>query len=358
MIDLEKVLTDSVLKKASDVHISPENPISFRVFGDILPQGIVVNDQEVQNMVLSHLTEKQQENLEKNRHVDFVYTTQSKNRFRGNAYYTRKGLSLAFRTIPVSIPAFTDLGLPMFVLEEISKLKHGLVLVVGPTGHGKSTTLASILDYRAANFQDHIIMMEDPVEFIINSQKGIVDQRSVGRDVNSFYEGLTAALREDPDVLMVGEMRDLETISAALTAAETGHLVLATLHTNDAAETINRIIDVFPADQQAQIRTQLTSTLTMVIAQKLIPTIDKQSRALAYEVLVTNYAIKNHIRQNTVYQIQNAMQTDATGKMILFDQSLAGLVLQKKVSHSLALEYAHSEEGLNHILQLNGWSVA
>jgi len=353
-MDFEKILQYAIDNEASDIHISPGLQISFRIHGDLTPFGNVINGAEIHRISLNVLNQRQQEDLEKNRTADFVYNAESNHRFRGNAYYTRNGLALALRLIPSEIPDFDTLGLPHFLLEDIMKLKQGLILVVGPTGHGKSTTLASVLKHRSNLFSDHIITLEDPIEFIINSKKGVVHQRSQGRDVNSFDEGLRSALREDPDVLMVGEMRDLETISSALKAAETGHLVLSTLHTGNAAETINRIIDVFPSDQQAQVRMQLAGSLTGVISQRLMAGSDGK-RVLAYEIMFSNYAIKNHIRKGTVFQIPNAMQTDNTGKMLMFDQSLANLVLKGKINFDIALENAFSKEQLTYILNINGY---
>lgn len=355
-MNLNKILEFGREKNVSDIHISPNIPIYFRLNGQLFPAGDPLKDAEIQNVAMEILTEQQQQILDEKRHIDFVYSTiESKTRFRGNAYYTREGLVMAMRMIPAEIPPYENLGLPQFILDEIMQNHHGMILVVGATGHGKSTTLASIINHRAKNKAEHIIMLEDPIEFLVNSQIGAVHQRSFGRDVNNFADGLKAALREDPDVLMVGEMRDLETISAALTAAETGHLVFSTLHTNDAPETINRIIDAFPTDQQEQVKTQLASTLSMVIAQRLLPTKDGQSRVLAYEVMTMSYAIQTHIRKGTTYQIHNAMQTDSTGRMVLFDQSLAALVLNNTISAQVAFENTHSKDQLKYILELHGY---
>lgn len=353
-MDFEKILQYAVDNKASDIHISPDIPVFFRIHGTMASVGEPVTIGDIQNLALNILAPKQQENLETKRHVDFVYSSKSGYRFRGNAYHTREGLVIALRIIPNDVPDFHTLGVPDFVLQHAMGLPHGLVLVVGPTGNGKSTTLASMLKHRSQTKAEHIITMEDPIEFLMPSARSIVHQRALGRDVNDFSTGLKAALREDPDVLMVGEMRDLETVSAALTAAETGHLVFSTLHTNNAAETINRIIDAFPSDQQAQVRAQLSATLSMVIAQKLLPREDQPGRVLACEVMVANYAIRNHIRQNTVYQVPNAMQTDNSGEMILFDHSLAQLVVEGKISQKSAFENAISPEQVNYVLELNG----
>lgn len=353
-MDFEKILQYAIENDVSDIHISPNLPIIFRVNGTLVPSGEIIKPPEIHNLSINVLNQREQETLENERNADFVFNSANNQRFRGNAYYTRDGLAFAFRTIPSIIPKFEDLNLPQFLLEDILKIKQGLVLVVGPTGHGKSTTLASILDHRSNLFSEHIITLEDPVEFIIKSNKSIVHQRAQGRDVKTFGSGLRSALREDPDVLMVGEMRDLETISSALTAAETGHLVFSTLHTNNAAETINRIIDVFPSDQQSQVRMQLSDSLKTVVSQRLLPAANGK-RIVAYEIMISNYAIRNQIRKGTIFQISNIMQTDGTGKMILFDQSLANLVLKEKISLEVAFENAISRERLKSILEINGY---
>lgn len=353
-MDFEKILQYAVEKETSDIHLSPNLSVIFRINGILVPFGEKVKSAEIHNLSLNILNQAQQEILEIERNVDFVYNSKTNHRFRGNCYYTRDGLVFAFRLIPSIIPPFESLNLPNYLLKDLLKLKQGLVLVVGPTGHGKSTTLASLLKNRSDIYSEHIITIEDPIEFVIKSGKSIIHQRSQGRDVKSFDNGLRSALREDPDVLMVGEMRDLETISAALTAAETGHLVFSTLHTNNAAETIDRIIDVFPSDQQSQVRMQLAGCLTTVVSQRLLPSLEGK-RILAYEIMISNYAIKNQIRKGNIFQIANTIQTDSSGKMILFDQSLANLVLKRKISLKVALENSISEDQLKSILEVNGY---
>ncbi len=352
--DLDQILEYAISKGASDIHISPGKPPCFRIAGKIVPVGEPVNSGNIQTLVGQVLDGFQQAKIDEFRDIDFVHTTIKKNRFRGNAYHTRDGISFAFRLIAQNIPAFDTLGLPQFVLDYVMKLNKGLVLVVGPTGHGKSTTLASMIKRRADAKAEHFILLEDPIEFLIDSDTSIVHQRSLARDVHTFERGLKAALREDPDVMMVGEMRDLETITAALTAAETGHVVFSTLHTNSAAETIHRIIDVFPSEKQLQIRSQLASSLALVISQRLLEGADGR-RVLAYEVMTSNYAIKNHIRQNSVFQIPNAMQTDNSGRMVLFDQSLAFLVKSGKVAYEVAKDSAHFPDQLDYILETSGF---
>lgn len=356
MIDLDQILNYAGEKEASDTHISPGRSVYFRINGRISSLGNPIKKSDIDELLIHILNAKQQAKLEEIRDVDFVHTSNHKFRFRCNAFHTQDGVAIAFRMIPANVPAFETTGLPTFVLEHAKKLNKGLILVTGATGHGKSTSLASMIKARADHKAEHFILLEDPIEFIINSDKSIVHQRNLERDVYSFERGLKAALREDPDVLMVGEMRDLETISSALTAAETGHVVFSTLHTNSAAETIHRIIDVFPAERQIQIRSQLASTLSMVICQRLVEAADG-GRVLVYEILMSNYAVANHIRQNSVFQIPNAMQTDDSGKMVMFDQSLAHQTAQGNITYEVARINASSLEQLDHILQTSGYEI-
>ncbi len=356
MIDLDKILNYAAEKKASDTHISPRRSVYLRTNGRISSVGEVISKAEIDELLMHILSQQQQAKLEEYRDVDFVHSTNQKFRFRGNAYHTREGVAMAFRMIPAKVPSFDKTGLPDFVLEHAKKLNKGLILVTGATGHGKSTSLASMIKARADNKAEHFILLEDPIEFLIESDKSIVHQRNLERDVFSFERGLKAALREDPDVLMVGEMRDHDTISAALTAAETGHVVFSTLHTNSAAETIHRIIDAFPAEEQSQVRSQLASTLSMVVCQRLLESTDG-GRVLVYEILMSNYAVSNHIRQNSVFQIPNAMQTDDSGKMVMFDQSLAYQTIQGKISYEVAVHNATSKEQFDYILETSGYEM-
>lgn len=356
MINLDQILNYAAEKGASDTHVSPGKPVYLRVSGRINSVGEAISKAEIDELLMNILAQKQQAKLEEFRDVDFVHSTNQKFRFRGNAYHTRDGVAMAFRMIPAEVPGFDKTGLPDFVLEHAKKLNKGLILVTGATGHGKSTSLASMIKARADNKAEHFILLEDPVEFLINSEKSIIHQRNLERDVSSFERGLKAALREDPDVLMVGEMRDHETISAALTAAETGHVVFSTLHTNSAAETIHRIIDAFPAERQSQVRSQLASTLSMVVCQRLLESTDG-GRVLVYEILMSNYAVSNHIRQNSVFQIPNAMQTDDSGKMVMFDQCLAHQTIQGKISYEVAKHNATSTEQYDYILETSGYEI-
>jgi len=351
-MDFEKLVDFAVQNGSSDIHISPGLSISYRVNGQIRQ----TNDEkqtpdQIQKLILPFLTERQKKEIQERRQTDFLAKTSKNVRLRGNAFFQNNGLSVVFRIIPQEIRELFSLGFPEFVYEEILKMKKGLVLVVGSTGQGKSTTLASIIQKRAGSLSEHILTIEDPIEYIIPSSKSLVQQREVFRDVMNFSDGIRAALREDPDVVMVGEMRDLETVSAALTLAETGHLVFGTLHTNNGPETIHRIIDIFPSEKQDQIRAQLAATLTMVIAQQLIPTADGKGRTLAYEILTSNYAIKNHIRSNKIFQIPNVLQTDSSGTMVLMEQSLAGLVAMGKITKEVASQYTDDPDQLKSMIE-------
>ena len=353
-MDSEKLVTAAVAQNASDIHLSPDMPICFRIAGQIVRQGdSVIDSKLIQQFLLPLLSDRQKNMLQQDRQVDFAVQATAGVRMRGNAFFQKQGLSVALRIIPQNIPDIHSLGFPDFVVQSLTERKKGLVLIVGPTGEGKTTTLSAVLQEVSKKRSDHILTIEDPVEFILPSNNSIIQQREIGRDVLTFEDGIKAALREDPDVLLAGEMRDRETIGAVLTMAETGHLVFSTLHTNSGPQTISRIIDIFPSEQQAQVRSQLASSLSMVISQRLVPTI-AGGRTLAYEVLVNNYAVANYIRQNKIFQIPTALQTDDTGQMVQFEQSLAGLVINKIISKEAALEHCNSEDDLNSILSANG----
>ncbi len=351
-MNFEKIVDFAIQNGSSDIHIAPELPIYYRVNGQMKKAGEnIISPEEIQKIILPFLTNKQKKEVQERRQTDFLAKTSKNIRLRGNVFFQNNGLSVVFRIIPQVIPDFFSLGFPEFVYEEILKTKRGLVLIVGSTGQGKSTTLASIIQKRANTLSENILTIEDPIEYIISSGKSIVQQREVYRDVMNFADGVKASLREDPDVIMVGELRDLETISATLTLAETGHLVFGTLHTNSGPETIHRLIDIFPSEQQDQIRAQLASTLLMIISQQLIPTIENKGRTLAYEILTSNYAIKNHIRQNKIFQIPNVLQTDSSGTMVLMEQSLAGLVSMGKISKEIAAKYSEDPDQLKSMIE-------
>ncbi len=330
IVDFLKTLVE---RGGSDLHISAGSPPRARIHGDLvsLDEFGVLTPSETKKHIYSILTDLQKKKLEENLELDFSFGIEGVSRFRGNAFYRRGSLAGVFRVIPYEIPPFEKLGLPP-VVEEFAHKSQGLVLVTGPTGSGKSTTLASLINIINENYPYHIITIEDPIEFVYEHKKSLVNQRELGTDTKSFANALRSSLREDPDVILVGEMRDIDTIAAALTAAETGHLVFGTLHTNSSIETINRIVDAFPANKQAQIRTQLSFSLAGVVSQKLIKRKDKKGRVAAAEVFIPTPAIRNLIRENKLHQIYSLMQTgQAETGMVTMNQSLARLYLEGKI---------------------------
>ncbi|MCB9809884.1 PilT/PilU family type 4a pilus ATPase [Candidatus Peribacteria bacterium] len=353
-LDYEQIIDYAAQELCSDVHFSPNARIYLRRNTVLQAVGEPITNEQILEMLGAMLQEQDQLQLEQQHQVDFVFRTAGGTRLRGNAFHEDKGTGVSFRIIRERPFPIQDLGFPEFVLERIAHMRNGLVLVVGPTGQGKSTTLASFLQHRAEQQTGHIITIEDPVEYLLQSDTSVIQQREVGRDVRDFHSGIKSCLRADPDVIMVGEMRDLEAISATLTLAETGHVVFSTLHTSSGPQTVSRIIDVFSADQQEQVRSQLATTLSMVISQRLVPRADGAGLVLAYEILTSNYAIQNYIRQNKVYQIPNAFQADTSGEMVQLEQSLAGLVLSGIITKDTAYEYCRNSEQLTNILKTNG----
>ena len=302
----------------------------------------------VQRMMYAIITQRQREKFEANLELDFAHTLPGAGRFRVNMYRQRDSVGGAFRLIPFEIKKLEDLGIPP-VVANYAMLPRGFVLVTGPTGSGKSTTLASLVDLANRSRHDHIMTVEDPIEFLHEHQNCLVNQREVGADTKSFGNALKHVLRQDPDIILVGEMRDLETIQIALTAAETGHLVFATLHTQDAAQTIDRVIDVFPAHQQQQIRVQLAGSLAGVVCQTLCRSRDGRGRVAATEVLVATPAIRNLIREGKTHQIYSALQAGAKFGMITMDQSLADLVKRGLIAYDVGLEKCHHVEDFNRL---------
>jgi len=330
---------------ASDLHLTTGAPPTIRMNGHLraVENFPVMTPQVVQNTMYAILTQKQREKFEENLELDFAYSLPGKARFRVNVYKQRDSVGAAFRLIPYEIKKLEDLGVPPTVAN-FAMLPRGFVLVTGPTGSGKSTTLAAVVDLANRQRQDHIMTCEDPIEFLHSHQSCLVNQREVGEDTWSFKNALKHVLRQDPDIILVGEMRDLETIEIALTAAETGHLVMATLHTQDAAQTIDRVIDVFPPQQQQQVRVQLAGALQGVVCQQLLKTADGKGRAVATEVLVATPAIRNLIREGKTHQIYSAMQAGAKFGMATMDQHLAELVKKGRVTYDSALEKCHHVE--------------
>jgi twitching motility protein PilT len=337
---------------ASDLHLTVNMPPTLRVNGALRPLEDVskLDNDTLREMIYGILTQSQREQFEEEHEIDTSHSIAGVGRFRVNVCLQRGTVAVALRPIPHDIPEFASLGIPESVAG-FASLRRGLVLVTGPTGSGKSTTLASLVDIINRNRPLHIVTVEDPIEFLHSHKRSVISQREVGADTLSFAEALRRALRQDPDVILVGEMRDLETIATALTASETGHLVFGTLHTQDAPSTVDRIIDVFPPNQQDQIRIQLGSSLAGVVTQQLVPTTDGRGRAVATEILVCTPAIQNLIRGAKTHQIYSLMQTGAQHGMQTMDQSLALLVKQGKVSEAVALDRCKNQEDFrNHLV--------
>src|SRR5882724_12886371 len=324
---IDELLEHMVARNASDLHVTVGTPPVIRVRGEVerVDEYAPLTPEETQELLYRVLSSEQQKHLEIKRQLDFSHSIPGLARFRVNVYFQRESIGAAFRLIPAEIKTLEELGIPA-TLHQLAEKPRGLVLVTGPTGSGKSTTLAAIIDEINRNRSEHILTIEDPIEFLHRHKRCIVNQREIGPDATSFGEALRAALRQDPDVILVGEMRDLETISTALTAAETGHLVFATLHTQSAPQTIDRIIDVFPSHQQDQVRTQLSVALQGVMTQTLIPSADGSSRVVACETLVPTPAVRNLIREGKTHQIVSAMQTGGSFGMQTLDTALAALV--------------------------------
>lgn len=337
---IEMFLREGNEKGASDIHLAPGSPVMFRIDGELVPASDEkIKPFEIEEMIEPLLTEEQKAELKENGELDFAYSIAGFHRVRFNVFRQRGTYAVALRILSFEIPEARRLGIPPSVVD-LTNRKRGLVLVTGPTGSGKSTTLASLIHIISETYAKTIITLEDPIEYLHPHSKSIVLQREIGYDSKSYASALRAALREDPDVILVGEMRDLETISIAITAAETGHLVFSTLHTIGAAPTIERIVDVFPPHQQNQIRSQLASVLEAVISQQLLPTIDGKSRVAAFEVMLGTPAIKNLIREDKAHQIPSIMQTSKKIGMQTMDDSLFSLYLKHKIDAANAVEYA------------------
>ncbi|MCX7918650.1 MAG: type IV pilus twitching motility protein PilT [bacterium] len=339
-LKIETLLNLAIEKNASDLLLTAGAPPILRIHGELVPTDFgILTPGDTARLINSMLSIEQQEKVKLKKELDFSLGFHQENRFRVNVYYQRGSLSCAIRAIPSRIPSFAELGLPK-VIASLALRHQGLILITGPTGHGKTTTLAAIIDYINNHRRCHVIAIEDPIEYVHHHKKSIVDQREVNTDTESFAGALKYVLRQDPDVILIGEMRDLETISAALTAAETGHLVLATLHTNNAPQSIDRIIDVFPPHQQPQVRTQLAATLLAVVAQQLLIRADKKGRVLAVEIMINTPAIGSLIRENKTHQLHSQMETSMRDGMITMDRALKELYLQEKISFETALLHA------------------
>jgi twitching motility protein PilT len=354
-IDFASVLGQMVAEKASDVHLSPGVPPAMRVRGQIVPMDGFekMTQQDTREIVYSVLNDAQRKRFENERQLDLAYSIPGRARVRVNVFFQRGAISAAFRLIPSEIQTLDSLGLPA-VMAEFTRKPRGFVLVTGPTGSGKSTTLASMVDMINIERKEHILTIEDPIEFLHRHKGCIINQREIGADATDFASALRGALREDPDVILVGEMRDLETISTALTAAETGHLVFATLHTQSTAQTVDRIIDVFPPHQQHQVRMQLSIALQGVVTQQLIPTADGQGRACATEILIPTPAIRNLIREGKTHQIYSALQTSGAVGMQTMDSNLAALVRNGTITRAVAEQRASVPEEIRRLLGTAG----
>lgn len=340
MYSLEEILRQSVTAGASDVHFSVGRPPYYRIDGVLTPlEGEKLLPPDMEALLLPILDERHRSELDENGQTDLAYAISGVGRFRVNVFRQRGTLAAVMRCLPFTIPDADNLHIPPQV-QALTGKKRGLVLVTGPTGSGKSTTLAALIDQLNRNYPYHIITLEDPIEYLHRHDKSIVNQREIGSDSTDYAQALRAALREDPDVILVGEMRDLETISTALTAAETGHLVFSTLHTIGAAKTIDRIIDVFPPNQQQQVRIQLASVLECIVSQQLIRREEGKGRIAALEVLFANNAVRNLIRENKTYQITSIMQTSKKAGMQTMDDALYELYLKGDISADAAVTYA------------------
>ena len=326
MATIDDLFRLMVEQKASDLHLTSGAPPFLRLHGNMSPLNYrQLSNQDVQALIFEILTEKQKKAFVEKWELDFAYVVEGLGRFRCNVFMQRKGLGAVFRTIPEKIKSAQELNLPQSIID-LTDTDRGLILVTGPTGSGKSTTLAAMIQHINSSRESHILTVEDPIEFVHPNLKSLVNQREVGSHTKTFSNALKAALREDPDIILVGELRDLETISLALTAAETGHLVFATLHTSSAAKTIDRIIDVFPPGQQGQIRTMLADSIRGIVAQSLFTRADGQGRVAAFEIMKGTKAIANLIRENKIYQIPTIIQTGAQHGMVLYEKYVDDLV--------------------------------
>ena len=342
MRELDEILQEAVDRHASDIHITAGRPVIFRIDGDLRPlDGEKLSPEQIEELVVPLFADNDRlvETMEKTGEIDFAHSLYGRGRFRVNVFKQRGTLAMVMRLLPFKIPAPRELGLPASV-QELCQRKRGLVLVTGATGSGKSTTLASLINMINKTYSKHIITLEDPIEYLHRHEKSIVNQREIGDDTESYAGALRAALREDPDVILVGEMRDLETIQTAITAAETGHLVFSTLHTNSAADTINRVIDVFPPHQQQQIRVQLASVIECVISQQLLPIQTGSGRVAAFEVMMGTSAVRNLIREGKAFQSPSMIQTSKKQGMQSMDDALYNLYIGGLISAENCLNYA------------------
>ncbi len=348
---LNDLLLTTAKQNASDLHLAVGRHPTLRIDGALIPlqKEQILSPEMAENFILNLLTPAQKEEFLKEKELDFSYTFEDKARFRVNVFYQRGYMAAALRLIPYQIKTIEELNLPP-ILYDFTKISQGFVLLVGPAGHGKSTSLAAILNEINHKKTEHIITIEDPIEYIFTQDKSIISQREVRTDTSDFHKALRSILRQDPDVIMIGEMRDKETISTSMTAAETGHLVFSTLHTNSASQTIDRIIDTFPAEQQGQVSSQLAAVLVGIISLRLIPKIDG-GRVPACEIMITNPAIRNLIRERKTYQIDLVIETSSQEGMMTLNRSLSGLVKKKEISLENAELYSLNPSELRILLE-------
>lgn len=353
-LSVDAILTEAVRRQASDTHITVGLPAMIRVNGDLMPMNSnILTQSDSEFLCKSMLDKSRLQYLNERGEIDFSYVVKDYSRFRCNIFKQRGSYTLAARTITTEIPTCERLGLPE-LFKELSLRPRGLILVTGPTGSGKSTTLAAMVGHINQNRRCHVLTLEEPIEYLHRHSESMINQREIHEDTLSFANALRAALREDPDVIMVGEMRDLDTIATAITASETGHLVMSTLHTSGAADTINRIIDVFPPHQQDQIRVQLATVLVAVISQTLIPRADGTGRIAAFEILLANDAVRNLIREGKTYQIDNTISTNLKAGMCSMDYYLAELVKKSLITREVALSRCRNPEDFRRFLSNTG----
>jgi len=347
---LKRILETAIKSEASDIHFSPGQPPVLRIFAQLFPliKEKKLTPEDSQNLAFLMMDEIQKEKFLKEKDIDFSYDFEGKARFRVNIFFEMKGISIAMRLIPSKIRTIEELNLPP-VLHQFTKAQQGFVLICGPASHGKSTTLAALIDEINHTRAEHIITIEDPIEYVFEDDRSIIEQREIGKDALNFPRALRAALREDPDVIMIGEMRDPETMSIAISAAETGHLVFATLHTNSAPQTIHRIVDSFPPEQQSQIRAQLSGSLLAIISQRLIPRI-RGGLIPACEIMINTPAIANLIRENKIHEIPSIIETSTEIGMMTLNRSLADLVKREEISLESALNYSLNPRELRMLL--------
>jgi twitching motility protein PilT len=347
---LKRLLDEAVKRDASDVHLTVGRYPTLRIYGELVPLSDeqMLTGESVQELIGELMTKDQKERFIKNRQLDFAYPYADRVRFRASVFFEEGVWAASLRLVPADVRTIEQLGLPP-ILHDFTKLTQGFVLMVGPAGHGKSTTTAAMLDEINRTRTAHIITIEDPIEYLFVPDKGIVSQREVGNDVLSFSDGLRTVLRQDPDVILLGEMRDAESITTAMSAAETGHLVFSTLHTNSASQTVDRIIDSFPSAQQSQAIAQVATTLVAIVSERLVPAI-KGGRVPAVEIMITNNAIRNLIRENKIFSIDSVIQTSAAEGMMSLNASLAQLVSSEQVTKDNALLYSNSPEELKSMI--------